>query len=134
MKRLGIELMSPKTIEQLQKELLKKRSILTAMQKGVRKEELVGADECDIEESWFGKERISQHFKVELKQIETALVKMDQGSFGECQLCEEEIPVKRLRVRPDATYCLSCQEIVEHEMGAHARIPGPRMTGPTILQ
>ena len=121
--------MSPKTIEQLHKELIKKQNILSAMQKGVRKEKLLDADDFDIEESWFSKERMSMHFKVELKQIETALHKIELGTFGVCQMCDGEIPVKRLRVRPDATYCLSCQEIIEREMGMHARGPGNSAPG-----
>jgi DnaK suppressor protein len=85
------------------------------------------ADRSDVEESWFTKERMSQHWKTELLHIETALRRIETGTFGTCEECDEEIPVKRLRVRPDATLCLDCQEIAEKEMGS-VRAVGPSST------
>jgi DnaK suppressor protein len=50
---------------------------------------------------------------------------MDKGTFGLCEECDAEIPVKRLRVRPDATLCLYCQETAEKERsGIRAVSPG----------
>src|SRR5690349_2885966 len=45
-----------------------------------------------------------------LRQIETALDRLRNGTFGICGRCEEEIAPKRLKAIPWATYCVSCQE------------------------
>ena len=123
--------MNQKTTSQLKKELLSKKEILVNLQNQTKKvssedETLVSdaADRSDVEESWFTKERMSQHWKTELLHIETALYRIDTGTFGSCEECDEEIPLKRLRVRPDATLCLDCQEIMEKEMGS-IRAVGP---------
>lgn len=51
-----------------------------------------------------------------LDKIEKALVKIDEGSFGTCEECGEEISVKRLEARPETTLCIRCKEDQErHE-------------------
>jgi DnaK suppressor protein len=42
-----------------------------------------------------------------------ALRKIDDGSYGFCEECEEEIPIKRLKAIPDARYCITCQAEIE---------------------
>jgi DnaK suppressor protein len=51
-----------------------------------------------------------------LKKIDLALSKMDEGTFGECESCGEEIALARLMARPVAQLCIDCkteQENVE---------------------
>ncbi len=55
-----------------------------------------------------------------LAKIDTALQKMDDGEFGECVSCGEDIGVKRLRARPVAELCIDCkaeQEKLERRAG-----------------
>ena len=42
-------------------------------------------------------------------EIEHALRRLDEGTFGLCDLCSEEIPEKRLKVYPMTTLCIQCQ-------------------------
>ncbi len=49
----------------------------------------------------------------ELKEIEYALNKIEEGTYGICEMCEEEISIERLKVKPQARYCIVCREIVE---------------------
>jgi DnaK suppressor protein len=41
-----------------------------------------------------------------LAEVDRALVKVDDGSYGRCDVCDEEIPAERLEARPWATRCL----------------------------
>jgi DnaK suppressor protein len=50
----------------------------------------------------------------ELKQIERALVRMKQGNYGLCELCQAKIPVARLNALPYSTTCVDCQREMEH--------------------
>ena len=45
-----------------------------------------------------------------LKKIDEALEKIQAGTFGVCECCDEEIEVSRLEVRPTANLCISCKE------------------------
>jgi len=45
-----------------------------------------------------------------LDKIEKALLKIEDGSFGTCESCSEEIAVKRLEARPETTLCIRCKE------------------------
>ena len=51
----------------------------------------------------------------ELNEIELALDKIRRGSFGTCEMCEEEIGLPRLEVKNFARYCIICREINEKE-------------------
>jgi len=44
-----------------------------------------------------------------LRAIDSALNLLEQGRYGVCDLCGENIPVERLRVLPFATRCVDCQ-------------------------
>jgi DnaK suppressor protein len=48
-----------------------------------------------------------------LKLIEEALARVQDGSFGECLNCGEDIQPKRLDAIPWAPYCIKCQELQE---------------------
>jgi DnaK suppressor protein len=48
-----------------------------------------------------------------LKKIDLALDKMDDGSYGICELTGEPIPVARLKARPVAQYTVEAKEELE---------------------
>jgi DnaK suppressor protein len=50
-----------------------------------------------------------------LAQIDLALKKMDEGSYGRCEVCEQEIAPARLRAQPFAVRCTRCQEAWERD-------------------
>lgn len=45
-----------------------------------------------------------------LRDLESALRRIEAGSFGICQGCEEPIAAKRLDAIPWARFCIPCQE------------------------
>lgn len=49
----------------------------------------------------------------ELSQIERALARLKQGSFGVCEGCQKKIPVSRLNALPFSTTCIECQREME---------------------
>ncbi len=50
-----------------------------------------------------------------LRNVRAALQRMDEGSYGTCLHCEEEINPKRLDAVPWAGYCIRCQEIADRD-------------------
>lgn len=49
----------------------------------------------------------------ELKQIERAMLRMKQGTYGLCEFCQTKIPVARLNALPYSTTCIRCQREME---------------------
>ena len=49
----------------------------------------------------------------ELEEIDEALAKIRQGTYGICEMCEEPIGMQRLKVKPFAKYCITCRQIAE---------------------
>jgi RNA polymerase-binding protein DksA len=51
-----------------------------------------------------------------LLQIDEALVRIDEGSYGFCTNCGQPMAEKRLTAVPWAPYCVDCQELAEKGM------------------
>ncbi len=51
----------------------------------------------------------------ELNEIEDALKRIEKGTYGICEMCDESIAIGRLRAKPFAKYCTPCREIHEQE-------------------
>lgn len=46
--------------------------------------------------------------KAELKRIDSALARLDDGEFGYCAVCGDEIAVERLKMDPAVATCIDC--------------------------
>jgi DnaK suppressor protein len=44
-----------------------------------------------------------------INKIQEALARIDAGTFGICEVCEEEISEARLKARPVTTLCIDCK-------------------------
>lgn len=51
----------------------------------------------------------------ELNEIEDALKRIEKGTYGICDMCDESIAIGRLRAKPFAKFCTPCREIYEAE-------------------
>ena len=49
----------------------------------------------------------------QLRDARAALRRIQEGSFGTCQECDEDIHQKRLAAVPWATFCIRCQEAAD---------------------
>jgi DnaK suppressor protein len=49
-----------------------------------------------------------------LSKIDQALQKIEDGTFGICESCENPIEMKRLEARPFTNLCIECKEREEH--------------------
>jgi DnaK suppressor protein len=79
-------------------------------------------DEMDLASSEYLQSftfRLRGREKTFLKKIDHALAKIDDGSFGVCESCEEDISLKRLEARPETTLCIRCKEDQERNEKAY---------------
>lgn len=93
-----------------------KRKLLFA-DKVLRDEFSVNADDrfdeidqatTDMEQSM--RMRLCNRETLYLKKVDDALKRIEEGTFGLCDICEEDIGLKRLEARPTANLCVSCKE------------------------
>jgi DnaK suppressor protein len=102
-----------------------------------RKELLTGSsdrDEILIENAAEDFDRLQQQLNREvairnldresklLKEVQGAISRLEDDSFGICLRCEEEIPEKRIKALPWAAYCVSCQEAIDKRRAAGERV------------
>jgi DnaK suppressor protein len=50
-----------------------------------------------------------------IKKIEEAIERIDEGTFGICEKCGEDIDIRRLDARPVTTMCIECKTLQEEE-------------------
>ena len=70
-----------------------------------------------------GSDRFAQEFSLELlqrdgqtlEQVDEALGRIDKGTFGICESCQQRIKKARLQAIPFARYCIDCQRQEESE-------------------
>ena len=57
--------------------------------------------------------RIRDRERKLLSKIEDAINRIDEGEFGICEDCGEDIGLKRLEARPVTTFCIDCKTLQE---------------------
>lgn len=75
-------------------------------------------DEVDLASAEYSQAfafRLRDRERFLLSKVDKALAKIDEGTFGVCEECEEEIDLRRLKARPVTTLCLRCKEDQERE-------------------
>ena len=51
--------------------------------------------------------------KKEIQEIEYVLDKIKSKTYGICEMCDDEIDIQRLNVKPHARFCINCREFFE---------------------
>ncbi|MGH9659042.1 MAG: TraR/DksA family transcriptional regulator [Bryobacteraceae bacterium] len=81
------------------------------------------ADDGDLSqqshEEWLFLNRNELEMKL-LREVDESLRRIQDGSYGVCQECEEAISSKRLQAVPWAKFCVRCQELLG-EMASQSR-------------
>ncbi len=55
-----------------------------------------------------------------IKKIKSAISRIENGTYGYCESCEEDISLERLKARPVTTQCINCktkEEALEKAIG-----------------
>ena len=50
-----------------------------------------------------------------LRDVVTALKRLDEGNYGICKYCKKEIGTKRLEARPTSSACVECKKAIVQE-------------------
>lgn len=65
-------------------------------------------EEADEVEEYVIRLPIEHSMEKRLEDINKALEKIKKGTYGICEKCKKQIPLKRLKIYPEASLCLDC--------------------------
>ncbi|MEU0175130.1 TraR/DksA C4-type zinc finger protein [Streptomyces massasporeus] len=57
--------------------------------------------------------KLAASARMVLTDVEAALARMNEGSYGTCHLCRRPVERERLMIVPQARYCARCQQVKE---------------------
>lgn len=113
---------SKKQIEELKKTLLERKATIESnIEDSI--DNISKLNNCDCNDELDFAEASSDSFtsgvivnqqKQELKEINEALKSIEAGTYGICEMCDEQISIGRLKAKPFAKFCTDCREIHEH--------------------
>ena len=101
---------------QLEKEKQRLTELLANTHRHMNKDEPVSADFAEQANETSNDqvvEALDYEAKLEMAQIKRALQRIEDGSFGYCEKCGEEINVKRLQAIPYVANCIDCATQLE---------------------
>ncbi|MCB9024820.1 MAG: TraR/DksA family transcriptional regulator [Bdellovibrionaceae bacterium] len=59
--------------------------------------------------------QLSENETLKLNEVEQALQRLDDGTYGQCLECEEDIHWQRLIAVPETAFCKECKSVLERE-------------------
>ncbi|MDR3605969.1 MAG: TraR/DksA C4-type zinc finger protein [Oligoflexia bacterium] len=90
------------------------------------------ADETDLCSSELASSmmmRLRNREALYVRKINEAIGRIQEGTFGECEECGDDIDLKRLEARPTTTLCISCKEDQERLEDVHIDGRKPKSLG-----
>lgn len=120
--------MDAKLVTRYRKALLEEKQRIQNNSKNALKNELALSPDDLPDETDLAASEISQNLVFKLRdrerqlltKIDEALARMEAGTFGTCDDCEEPIEPRRLEARPMSTLCIACKEKQEHREKIYA--------------
>ena len=108
----NIEYFKQRLMERLNELLLQaEKTISEFMEQTTREIETLDQAAMGAEQAF--KLRIRDRESKLIKKVREALKRLEDGTYGICEYCGEQIPIKRLEVRPVTTKCIACKEAEE---------------------
>jgi len=113
--------LGPETLKIKERLMGKRSELLKLIQSSKSLERDVGdltfSNEIDLASSLEGREMVFQltsRDRNELRLIEDAVFRINNGTYGACESCEKKISLKRLQIMPLTSLCIECQEAAEN--------------------
>lgn len=75
-----------------------------------------GDDVADLGTKAFSRDQefaLALSIRARMDQVERAMERLDEGTYGRCERCAEDIPVARLTAFPSVTSCVRCKSLSE---------------------
>ncbi|MEN9724435.1 MAG: hypothetical protein RJB38_2421 [Pseudomonadota bacterium] len=116
-------MMRKEKLERLKTELLSRRETIAvglrrSTEEWIDSEDLIQADSVDQASADTDRGisvQIRNRDRALLREVDEALRRIENGTFGDCERCGEEISEPRLKANPSTTLCINCKAELESE-------------------
>lgn len=101
--------------EELHEEYQQHRAEIAELQRD-RLTDSAGDDQADTGSKTFEREQeisLANSILERINQVDRAMERLDEGTYGWCERCGTAIPVERLAAFPSATLCVTCKQLEE---------------------
>ena len=101
--------------EELHEEYQQHRAEIDELQRD-RLTDSAGDDQADTGSKTFEREQeisLANSILERINQVDRAMERLDEGTYGWCERCGNAIPVERLAAFPSATLCVTCKQLEE---------------------
>lgn len=113
--------MKEQELEEIKQNLLKMRhDLMDEVQAKYAASREIGEnnvpDLADVSSNAYSREmllNLSEAHIRHMQDIDAALSRLEDGEYGICASCEEEISPRRMEVRPFSRYCIECKTDIE---------------------
>jgi len=117
----GLDKLDKKTLQRLKKILLKEREeIIGGVKQIYESSKEIGQDGIqdigDEAANIYNKQillSLNENERIRLQEVDDALDRLANGTYGICEECGGPVGLKRLEVRPVAKYCVPCKTKLE---------------------
>ena len=75
--------------------------------------EIEALADSSLQMNWAVTLRLRSRESLLIKKIKSALERIEDGTYGICEVCGENISIKRLMARPVTSKCIECKEMEE---------------------
>ena len=103
------------------KQMLEEERADIAMQLAYEQElDAENPDRSDLAQAYDIRQRreaFRQQNEEKLENIDAALLRFEEGSYGTCQECGNQIPLPRLEALPFTCYCIACKQKHDKKSG-----------------
>jgi DnaK suppressor protein len=125
----GIVVPNKKQIEEMKAVLLERKDIIQAnIDSGKQNIDSLKSQEvndefdyAEVSSDSYTEGLIINQQVAELEEINSALDRIKDGSYGICEMCDDVISLGRLKAKPFAKYCIVCRELVEKNISAQTK-------------
>jgi len=100
-------------LRELQARVGDEAALAAERQERQRGEVLDVGERSDDDETAFNRDALRARHAEEILALQAALHRIDQGSYGRCIECQDEIDAARLQARPESPRCLACERRYE---------------------
>lgn len=100
----------------------------TSLRESIQELSLIDNHPADVGSELFERSKdLSLHEKrlKNLQEVNDALSRIKEGSYGLCARCGQEIEMERLEALPQALYCFTCKSLLEDLAGEDSKFQRP---------
>jgi DnaK suppressor protein len=115
LKKEQIEYLKKQLVEKKEQLLKEANSSQTIIKELLSESSYDELDYAEVSSDSFNLNILRERQLRDLQEIDLSLRKIQNNTYGICEMCDGPIGIKRLKVKPHARFCIECREFFEKQ-------------------